>query len=188
MNIFLPYEDNINKSVEVLDDKRLIKQILECYQLLQLVEKEKQNGDVLKGAGYHNHPIYKHYKQYENFLFLYGYTCCCEYEYRFDNHHRYFEYFEHEINSCKRAENYNYIPFYMEGSKGQPNYIRTTENVSQLYQRKLVHKWLNTYGGCTWTNRKKPEFLMEVVRNGERMIKRASEDKDYFYEIIWEVD
>lgn len=33
MNIFLPYEEDIERSVRSLDDKRLNKQILECYQM-----------------------------------------------------------------------------------------------------------------------------------------------------------
>lgn len=158
MNIFLPYEQNINKSVEALDDKRLVKQILEIYQLLQIYEKEK-SGIILTGAGYHNHPIYKYYKQYPNFLYLYGWYACQEYSYRFDKHHRYEEYFAFEINSSKRAENYFYIPFYAEGSKNSKYCIRTTENVSTLYQDKLISKWLSDKQTVKWTNRDYPEFF-----------------------------
>ena len=36
-----------------------------------------------------------------------------------------------------------YTPYYMEGSKGQPNYIRTMENVGDLFKQKLIKKWEN---------------------------------------------
>jgi hypothetical protein len=57
VNIFLPYENDIKKSVESLDDRRLNKQILECKQLLSLSIDEYSCVDV-SDRGYRNHPIY----------------------------------------------------------------------------------------------------------------------------------
>ena len=166
MNIFLPYENNINKSIESLDDRRLIKQILEVYQLLQIYEKE-QNNVVLSGRGYQNHPIYRHYRQYPNFMYMYGYTCCQEYYYRFSKHHTYEEYFLYNMNLNKGNESYNYIPFYMEGSKDSPDSIRTTDpdDVSYLYQKKLVQKWISDKHTVKWSNRSMPEFLTIYFKN-----------------------
>lgn len=166
MNIFLPYPNNINKSIETLDDKRLIKQILEIYQLLQIYEKESR-GEKINRRGYHNHPIYKHYSQYPNFIYLYGWCACQEYLYRFDKHHRYEEYFAYEVNSSKRAENYNYIPFYMEGSKNHPDNIRTTDpdEVEYLYQNKLINKWISGKYTVRWSNRDTPIFLQNRFKN-----------------------
>ena len=65
MNIFLPYEFDIVKSIQSLDDKRLNKSILETYQLLSNAIKE-QNGEEVNG--YKNHPIYVHYKDQVQFL------------------------------------------------------------------------------------------------------------------------
>ena len=59
MNIFLPYENDITKSVQSLDDVRLNKQILETYQLLTSAIKEK-NGE--KPNGWYKHPVYIFYK------------------------------------------------------------------------------------------------------------------------------
>ena len=62
----------------------------------------------------------------------------------------------------------NYIPYYMEGSKGQPNYIRTTDNVSALFQKKLINKWNSDKAkGRTpkWTNRQVPEFYKKEIIN-----------------------
>lgn len=156
MNIFLPYENDIRKSVESLDDKRLNKQILETYQLVTNAIKE-QVGEEIKG--YKNHPIYLHYKNNLPFLLLYGYKCGVEYQYRFKKSHKLTLYFMIAMNTfgvCE--ETVKYTPFYMEGSKGQPNYIRTTENVSVLYQAKLIKKWETDKKPPKWTNRQKPLF------------------------------
>ena len=164
MNIFLPYENNIGLSVESLDDKRLNKQILECKQLLSLAIDEKACVNISK-RGYRNHPIYTHYKDNLKFLSIYGYLCCREFQYRFDKNHSLHNYFyDLWIMYSKYDMRTSYTPFYMEGSKGQSNYIRTTENVSQLYQRKLVDKWINSKYNVKWTNRDIPKFFSKYVK------------------------
>ena len=55
-----------------------------------------------------------------------------------------------------------YIPFYMEGSRGSNNYVRTTSNVSKLYQNKLNNKWDNDKNP-KWTNRNIPEFYSRKI-------------------------
>ena len=127
MNIFLPYETNFRESVRALDDKRLNKQILECYQLINNVVKERKGEKVV---GYKNHPIYLHYKQYFKALILYAWNCCMEYLDRFEKFHA----LHNQINWLYLTEvdtsiAIPFTPFYMQGSKGQPNYIRTTEKV-----------------------------------------------------------
>ncbi len=154
MNIFLPYENDIQKSVESLDDKRLNKQILECYQLLSLAIDEKEGVDISKRR-YKNHPIYLHYKYGSGFVALYGIYCCDEYKYRFNKKHKLEKLF---ILLFNISDNFSCTPFYMEGSKGKPNYIRTTENVSVLYQVKLIKKWETDKKPPKWTNRQKPLF------------------------------
>ena len=157
MNIFLPYENDIRKSVQSLDDLRLNKQILETYQLLSNAIKENKGEEV---KGYKNHPIYVHYKENIGFLAVYGQQCCREHHIRFGKCHK--------LNQplwevCYSTDSLNYVPFYMEGSKGQPNYIRTTENVSELYQQKLINKWQNDKRQPKWTNRKMPSFYKEYL-------------------------
>lgn len=185
MNLFLPYENNVGKSVQSLDDKRLIKQILEVYQLLQIYEKE-QSGVDLGNRGYHKHPIYLHYKRFPRFLYFYGHTACLEYKFRFKKDHIYGEYF---ATNYAKYKTFKHKPFYMEGSKNDKlNCIRTLENVSLLYQRKLVQKWLNYKGNQepTWTNRKKPEFFIYVLNNKDTMIRKAAEDSKYQWHVIWD--
>ena len=187
MNLFLPYENNVGRSVQSLDDKRLIKQILEVYQLVQLCEKEKQGID-LGNRGYHKHPIYLHYKRYPRFLYFYGYTACLEYKFRFKKDHEYLAYFDENYHKYKT---FKHKPFYMEGSKNDKmNCIRTLENVSLLYQRKLVFKWINSSPNSEpkWTNRKKPEFLRLVLDNKDNMLIKAPDDSKYQWDIIWDED
>ena len=177
MNIFLPYENDIVKSVQSLDDRRLVKQVLETYQLLNNAVKEI-NGEEIKG--YKNHPIYLHYKDDCRFLSVYGFACCEEYRYRFYKPHKLAYYFDlgarianslwaYERATKKQGDyNFGYTPFYMEGSKGQPNYIRTTENVSELYQRKLCAKWDSDKAKGRqpkWTDREVPSFYKEWCDN-----------------------
>ena len=159
MNIFLPYENDIIKSVRSLDDVRLNKQILECYQLLSNAIKEKNGGVVV---GYKNHPIYTHYKRNIKFLAYYGWECCLEYWYRFEKEHK----LEHFFVMKAQDSRHPYTPFYMEGSKNSPNCIRTTDNVSELYRKKLCNKWDNDKANGRpprWTNREIPKFYRERV-------------------------
>ena len=53
----------------------------------------------------------------------------------------------------------------MEGSKNDPDNIRTTENVSILYQEKLIQKWISSKYTVKWTNRPTPQFLQDYIKN-----------------------
>jgi hypothetical protein len=64
MQTFLPYKD-FDKSANALDSKRLNKQILEGYQIMNVL----MNPDPK--AGWRNHPAVKMWRGYENTLFDY---------------------------------------------------------------------------------------------------------------------
>jgi hypothetical protein len=64
MQTFLPYKD-FTKSAQALDNKRLNKQILECYQIL----KVSSNDDPK--AAWRNHPAVKMWRGVEGQLWLY---------------------------------------------------------------------------------------------------------------------
>jgi hypothetical protein len=71
------------------------------------------------------------------------------------------------VQYCEKPK---FTPYYMEGSKGQPNYIRTTENVSALFQQKLINKWNNDKAKGRepkWTNRQVPEFYKKEKMKSE---------------------
>lgn len=160
MNIFLPYENSPTYSAAVLDDKRLLKQILETRQILQVAEGESE--------GFKNHPITKHYIQYKAFLAYYGFCCCLEYMYRFNKKHKYYDYFDKKNIMYKDWA--DYVPFYAAGAKNSPDCVRTTENVSKLYQDKLITKWnKDTAKGQPpkWTRHTIPDFYLEFLNYGK---------------------
>lgn len=69
MQTFLPYS-SFSKSAKCLDNKRLGKQRVECYQILKALSDHSY--------GWQNHPAVKMWRGYENDLILYGLTICEE--------------------------------------------------------------------------------------------------------------
>lgn len=67
MQTFMPYP-SFRKSAESLDNKRLNKQIVECYQILKAL-----NGET---KGWRNHPATLMWKGYEQALISYAIWCC----------------------------------------------------------------------------------------------------------------
>ena len=67
MQTFLPYP-SFKKSAKCLDDKRLNKQIVECYQILKALKGETK--------GWKNHPATLMWKGYEQALVSYAMWCC----------------------------------------------------------------------------------------------------------------
>lgn len=162
MNIFLPYEDDVVESVKALDNARLNKQIVECMAIITASE------GITKG--YRNHPITVFYGDNLDFVYYYGFCCCREYAYRFGKYHEMHWVLHKGANPDGKmfVKQPDYTPYYMEGSKGQPNYIRTTDNVSALFQQKLINKWNNDKAKCRppkWTNRQVPEFYKKEIIN-----------------------
>lgn len=148
MNLFLP-EETVTKSVMALDDRRLIKQILECKTMLEVaVDPNKR--------GYAKHPVIQYYKDHPYFLAIYGYNACYEYWERFGRTHVYRQYF---IDMKDRFYPVIYpLPFYCEGLKDSPNAIRTNQNTVELFRNKLCAKWDKDKIPPKWTNRQPPEW------------------------------
>lgn len=168
MNVFMPCA-TIEESVRALDDKRLIKQILECEQILD-ANKRVLNGE--QRVGYANHPVVKHYRDLGVegawFVSYYAMVCCWEYESRFGFSHS----LEKDLTSVYiewsrlALEKYNdglldYPPIiYAEGFANSPDCIRETDNekVFELFKQKLIKKWDNDKYPPKWTNREKPSW------------------------------
>jgi len=68
MQTFLPYKD-FDQSAQVLDNKRLNKQILEGYQILKVLSSDDPK------AGWRNHPAVKMWRGCEKALL--SYVMCC---------------------------------------------------------------------------------------------------------------
>lgn len=73
MQTFLPYE-SFRKSAECLDNKRLGKQRVEAWQILNTL--------LGKSKGWQNHPAVLMWKGSEYLLCKYGAVCCCEWKRR----------------------------------------------------------------------------------------------------------
>ena len=165
MNVFLPYERDLKKSVQSLDDARLNKQILECLQLLNAYVRKELNHE--SKVGYTGHPVYLHFtsNSYNIYaLVKYAVECCNEYMYRFEVPHKLsLDINKFRTNLFNYPDNIDllYTPYFMRGSLGQPEYIRTHEGVSQLFQDRLNEKWLYGKRKPVWTKRNRPEFFTE---------------------------
>ena len=70
MNTFLPYP-SFEKSAKVLDNKRLNKQIVECYQILKAI--------TLPDYGWQNHPAVNMWREHPISLFSYTWYLNIEY-------------------------------------------------------------------------------------------------------------
>lgn len=75
MQTFLPYAD-FKMSAQVLDMKRLGKQRVEAWQILQILNGNNKN------AKWRNHPAVLMWKDYEIALAVYGWNICKEWVHR----------------------------------------------------------------------------------------------------------
>lgn len=155
MNIFLP-EYTVSESVMSLDDRRLIKQVLECKIILEDTKT------------YENHPVKKFYQNKKEFVAFYGLMCCLEYTLRFSKIHKYTETFREFLSDCKTPfadfDIYDQI-IYASGSSNSPECVRETDPtmVHALFRIKLILKWKNDKKPPKWTKRGSPEWCKEEI-------------------------
>lgn len=155
MNIFLPYADDIDKSVQSLDNKRLCKQILECKTILDIANEPARTD------GYANHPVVRHYissKRQIKFVRYYGYKCCKEYEYRFGKKHAYADLMPQTKYFLGVP---TYTPVYIEKADIIMYYTVDHDQVSELFKCKLCDKWHHDKYPPKWTKREMPPFYYE---------------------------
>ena len=81
MQTFLPYED-FAASAAVLDYKRLGKQRVETFQLLNVIRGVDKYGEPKLHKGWVNHPATVMWKQYPHALAYYGFVMCTEWKRR----------------------------------------------------------------------------------------------------------
>lgn len=157
MNIFRP-EENIVDSVRALDDRRLVKQILECKVLLGIATGEGK-------TGYARHPVAEYYKDHPRWLALYGLFCCREYDFRFNRTHAYYDIFKsyHHFAFMISEDILEHVPaFYAEGPKTDPAAIRQKGPFAeQLFRNKLIRKWNTDKQPPKWTRRGAPSWYQE---------------------------
>lgn len=166
MNIFLSQSYNIRESVQDLDNVRLNK---------QAVAIKEKNGEAV--VGHKNHPVYAFYKSNPDFLAFYGLACCTEYKYRTNKNHLVEIYFSNYCNKGRIITQPPYEPYYMDGSKNTPECIRTKKYVSDLFQAKLIKKWLADKKPPNWGNRAIPSFF-------EVYINKSIADREKYWQQI----
>lgn len=151
MNLFQPYED-VADCAQALDDRRLIKQILECKQIYD---------SGIQKRGYSNHPVTQHFKRYPFYVVRYALACCYEYYHRFGKRHSYEDFFidkfDELLHNATDAD-FKTPFFYAQYSISNPMCIRTIENVPELFQKKLIDKWSHDRRPPRWTRRDAPDF------------------------------
>lgn len=153
MNIFRP-EYSIGESVRALDDRRLLKQIIECKQLLKIA--------LGLSNGYAQHPVALYYSYFPDYLALYGVRACSEYSMRFNKRHKDAGFFLVFTQSRFEKEiNENTPNFYCEGPITDPAAIRTVENCEQLFRDKLIRKWETDKQPPKWTRCGPPSWYKE---------------------------
>ena len=118
-------------------------------------------------TGYSHHPVVVHYSNNPLFVAWYGLLACGEYYFRERKNHKYAEYFYNKFNTLYEGANdaqiyemLEPVRFYCEGLKTDPSHIRTTENTSYLFKKKLCKKWDNDKYVPTWKNRNAPEWYV----------------------------
>lgn len=156
MNIFLT-DKSFEKCAQDLDDRRLNKQILECYQILSMILKKKSD-DSYKSP-YLHHPVVVNYFNQEHHLVEYALAMCKEFAHRFKKTHTYHIWFINHMT----PKTCDFLPLYSEGSKNSEDCIRETSpnSVYALFKIKLRRKWNNdilNFRQPKWTNRKAPNF------------------------------
>lgn len=185
MNLLISDPD-LKKSAQALDDARLIKQILECYQICKI------NEEFLSGntqIGYRNHPVVVYYRDKPELVVDFGAACCVEYLNRFKETHAYFaslceKRLYIKIKNAKRLNKniLDYInkdsditPIYVEGS-----YSIVDSTVYDLFKNKLNEKWFHGKAVPRWKNSTPPEWMSELAKfryEHEPLTKRLTKNK-----------
>lgn len=176
MNMLITDSD-LKVSARNLDDRRLIKQILECYQIIKVNERVALGED---NVGYRNHPVIVFYRDYPDYVIDFGLACCKEYTFRFGRIHAYDNEFTKlavaRMNSHPNGiyNCYPEAPIYVEG-KTQVSDITSYD----LFMKKMLNKWHNDRLKPKWTRRISPRWYDKVWRYYVDDMRTPS--KDYYH-------
>lgn len=174
MNVFMPHL-NSEDSVQTLDNRRLCKQILECMQIIKLVETIKYDHKTI--GGYVNHPITQYYKNEYNFLVCYAFDCCLEYAYRFGKKHSYEKEIVNRFYDLPKTLHV-FTPssiFYHEKQSREYN----PELSAERFRHKLCKKWINdimTNRPPKWSDRNVPSFFIDFIKTRYEDLEELGQD------------
>lgn len=154
MNIFVVDPQNIKYNAEMLDDKRVVKMVLETAQLLASAI-HMSGGRATYKLTHKNHPcsvwVRTNKGNYLWLLQLFGHLCV-EYSHRFGKVHKceqYYKEFETGMFQLEDQKIFNQHPN-CTTFKDKPVY--------EAYKLYMVEKWNNDKRQPKWTNRTKPIF------------------------------
>ena len=154
MNLLIS-DPNLCISAQYLDNKRLVKQILECRQILKVYER-LDNGE--EKVAYMNHPVVKFYQYNKQLIIDFGVACCDEYTYRSGKTHIY----DKELRVICSEKFHPLKPtdiIYVEGDN------RLSDNTTFAWMReKLIKKWIDSKYILKWVKRDVPKFLSDFIR------------------------
>jgi len=121
MQTFLPYPD-FEKSIHVLDYRRLGKQRVEAYQIIRAIKC---------GGGYQNHPAVKMWRGHINALKLYHNLCIDEW--------------------IRRGYRNNMPKMAIRGKISYPPWFGRTD-FHAAHRSNLLRKDINFYGKYNWSD------------------------------------
>mgnify|MGYP003124797197 CR=1 FL=1 len=151
MQTFLPYPD-FKKSFKVLDYKRLGKQRVEAYQVLNILRGRQ------KTKGFVNHPITKMWRGYENGLRHYLNLCIEEWMERGYNNTMEFEPIEGDLIMPHWLGNKNFH------SSHRANLLRKDYNYYSQFGWKE-----NSEHPYHWYDMDKKQWYKHIVESGNRV-------------------
>lgn len=149
MITFLPYPD-FKKSASCLDDKRLNKQIIEAYQIHNIVSGKRTSG------GWINHPATRMWTGYADALALYLNACIEEW-----------------INVRKHSHSIQKIHIDNEKNVEMPHWFGD-EMLHASHRSSLLGKDPEFYGKYGWTE---DPFMPYVWPGGKKLVKVENKDK-----------
>lgn len=154
MNIFVTSFDPF-ESAQVLDDKRVIKMILESAQILSTVMNENEIKGPYKST-HKNHPVVLWVKESsENYWWLIEHfqALCEEYSLRFNKEHKCSQYHELFVDGYFELIQDDKLTNFVNCTK-----FKEIKEVTQAYRLALIDKWKNDKRPPKWTNSIAPEW------------------------------
>ena len=158
MNLFILDKD-LQQSIQALDDKRIIKMVLETAQILCTV-LSNEGLDVPYRPTHKNHPVTKWVgSSKQNLIYTWNYFnyILDEYQHRFSKRHK-----------CADVQSYlhPYISQVITTSDRATSFencssFKNEEDVIQAYRKTMVNKWASDKRSPNWTKRNKPVWGIE---------------------------
>jgi hypothetical protein len=161
MNLFVPSPE-IRPSVEALDDKRVVKMVLETAQLLSTAIRILNPETTLPvyKMTHKNHPVSIWVRSsIDNYKYGMEYfvTICNEYTHRFGKTHKSMELLPHFCEFFKWLHTERNFPMQQTPFANCTEF--KTDEVHTAYKKTLTAKWNNDKITPRWTNRNKPMWV-----------------------------